>query len=56
MRVLAWSWLKLWRQRLTVIATPHTAGPDLFTNGVEGFLVPICSAEAIAGKAPALGR
>lgn len=37
-------------QRLTVIATPHTAGPDLFTNGMEGFLVPIRSAEAIAEK------
>lgn len=37
-------------QRLTVIATPHTAGPDLFTDGVEGFLVPIRSAEAIAEK------
>jgi glycosyltransferase involved in cell wall biosynthesis len=37
-------------QRLTVIATPHTAGPDLFTDGVEGFLVPIRSAEVIAEK------
>ena len=37
-------------QGLTVIATPNTAGPDLFTDGVEGFLVPIRSSEAIAKK------
>ena len=37
-------------QGLTVITTPHTAGPDLFDDGVEGFLIPIRSSEAIAGK------
>jgi glycosyltransferase involved in cell wall biosynthesis len=37
-------------QGLTVITTAHTAGPDLFTDGVEGFVVPIRSAEAIAEK------
>jgi glycosyltransferase involved in cell wall biosynthesis len=34
-------------QGLTVITTPHTAGPDLITDGVDGFLVPIRSSEAI---------
>jgi glycosyltransferase involved in cell wall biosynthesis len=33
---------------LPVITTPNTAGPDLITDGEEGFLVPIRSAEAIA--------
>jgi len=37
-------------QGLVVIATPHTAGPELFHDGVEGFLVPIRSTEAIAEK------
>lgn len=35
---------------LPVIATPHTSGPDHLTDGVEGFIVPIRSAEAIAGR------
>lgn len=35
---------------LPVITTPNTAGPDLITDGEEGFLVPIRSAEAIAEK------
>lgn len=33
-----------------LISTLHTGGEDLFTNGVEGFLVPIRSPEAIAEK------
>ncbi|TKK68211.1 glycosyltransferase family 4 protein [Ilyomonas limi] len=33
-----------------VIATNHTGGEDLFTDGVEGFIVPIRSVEAIAEK------
>ena len=37
-------------QGLTVITTPHTAGADLFTDGVEGFIVPIRSGQAIAEK------
>jgi glycosyltransferase involved in cell wall biosynthesis len=37
-------------QGLVVITTPHTAGPDLITDGVDGFLVPIRSAEAIEEK------
>jgi glycosyltransferase involved in cell wall biosynthesis len=35
---------------LVVITTPHTAGPDLIADGVDGFLVPIRSAEAIEEK------
>jgi starch synthase len=34
-------------QGVVVITTPHTAGPDLITDGVDGFLVPIRSSEAI---------
>jgi glycosyltransferase involved in cell wall biosynthesis len=37
-------------QGLVVIATPHAAGPDLITDGVDGFIVPIRSAEAIEEK------
>ncbi|MGZ9158271.1 MAG: glycosyltransferase family 4 protein, partial [Nitrospira sp.] len=33
---------------LPVIATPHTAGPDCIDEGVDGFIVPIRDAEAIA--------
>lgn len=33
-----------------VIASKNTGGPDLFTDGVEGFVVPIRSAEAIASR------
>lgn len=43
-------------QGLTVITTTHTAGPDLLTDGVDGFLVPIRSAEAIAEKLFLLDR
>jgi alpha-maltose-1-phosphate synthase len=31
-----------------VISTDHTGGPDLYSHGVEGFIVPIRSPEAIA--------
>ncbi len=34
-------------QGLVVITTPHTGGPDLITDGVDGFVVPIRSAAAI---------
>ena len=37
-------------QGLVVITTPHTAGPDLITDGVDGFVVPIRSAAAIEEK------
>ena len=34
-------------QGLVVITTPHTAGPDLITDGIDGFVVPIRSSAAI---------
>jgi starch synthase len=37
-------------QGLPVIATPNTAAPDLISDGVEGWIVPIRSADAIADK------
>jgi len=33
-----------------VITTPHTAGPDIIKDGVEGFIVPIRDAEALAER------
>jgi len=35
---------------LPVVATTHTGAEDLFTNGVEGFIVPIRCSEAIREK------
>ena len=43
-------------QGLTVIATPHAAGPSLIDDGVDGFIVPIRSAPAIAEKLELLLR
>ncbi len=43
-------------QGLVVITTPHTAGPDLINDGVDGFIVPIRSAAAIEGKLALLAR
>jgi glycosyltransferase involved in cell wall biosynthesis len=43
-------------QGLVVIATAHTAGPDLIDNGIDGFIVPIRSAEAIAEKLEMLAQ
>jgi alpha-maltose-1-phosphate synthase len=37
-------------QGTPVITTAHTAGPDLIEEGVDGFIVPIRSANAIAEK------
>jgi glycosyltransferase involved in cell wall biosynthesis len=37
-------------QGLPVITTPHTCGPDIITDGMDGFIVPIRSPEAIALK------
>ena len=37
-------------QGLPVITTPNTAGPDLLTDGIDGFIIPIRSSEAIAEK------
>ncbi len=35
---------------LPILATPHTCAPDITTEGVHGFIVPIRNAEAIAEK------
>jgi glycosyltransferase involved in cell wall biosynthesis len=34
-------------QGVPIISTPHTCAPDLITDGKEGFIVPICDANAI---------
>lgn len=41
---------------LPVITTAHTAGPDLITEGGEGYIVPIRSAAAIVDRLEALRR
>jgi glycosyltransferase involved in cell wall biosynthesis len=35
---------------LPIVATPHTCAPDLIQNGVEGWIVPIRSPEALADR------
>ncbi|MHC5719157.1 MAG: glycosyltransferase, partial [Nostoc sp.] len=35
---------------IPVITTPHTAGPDIITDGTEGFIVPIRDSEALKEK------
>lgn len=42
--------LEAMSQGLPVITTAHSAGPDIITDGKEGFIVPIRSPEAIAEK------
>jgi starch synthase len=42
--------LEAMAQGLPVITTAHTAGPDVISEGVDGFIVPIRSAEAIAAR------
>jgi glycosyltransferase involved in cell wall biosynthesis len=42
--------LEAMAQRLPVITTAHTAGPDVISEGVDGFIVPIRSAETIAAR------
>ncbi|HEY3662126.1 MAG TPA: glycosyltransferase family 4 protein [Chthoniobacterales bacterium] len=43
-------------QGLVVITTPHTAAPDLITNGADGFIIPIRAAAAIEEKLALLAR
>ena len=43
-------------QGTPVITTNHTAGPDVIQDGVDGFLVPIRSADAIAEKLELLAK
>lgn len=35
---------------LPVITTPHTGGPDVLTDGEDGFIVPVRDVEAMAAK------
>jgi glycosyltransferase involved in cell wall biosynthesis len=42
--------LEAMAQGLPVITTDHTAGPDVIQTELDGFIVPIRSAEAIAAK------
>lgn len=42
--------LEAMSQGLPVITTAHTAGPDILTEGSDGFVVPIRSAEGITEK------
>lgn len=42
--------LEAMSQGLPVITTEHTAGPDILTDGVDGFLVPVRSKEGIGAK------
>jgi glycosyltransferase involved in cell wall biosynthesis len=41
---------------LPVIVTPNVGARDLIIDGQEGFVVPVCSAEAIADRLNALSR
>ena len=42
--------LEAMSQGVPVITTPHTGGPDIISDGVDGFIVPIRSSEAIVEK------
>ena len=48
--------LEAMSQGLPIIATAHTAAPDLIKEGESGFIVPIRSAQAIAEKLDLLAR
>ena len=37
-------------QGMVVITTPHTAGPDVINDGLDGFIVPIRDASAITER------
>lgn len=43
-------------QGLPVITTPHTCGPDVLTEGEDGFIVPIRNPQAISEKLELLHR
>jgi len=48
--------LEAMAQGTPVIATPHTAAPDLLDDGRDGFIVPIRSADGIAARLTQLGE
>ena len=35
---------------IPIITTPNTAGPDIITDGVEGFIIPVRDVEALKEK------
>jgi glycosyltransferase involved in cell wall biosynthesis len=41
---------------MPVITTPNTAGPDLIEEGIDGYIVPIRDADAIAERLTALAE
>ncbi|MEA3213390.1 MAG: hypothetical protein QOE70_6447 [Chthoniobacter sp.] len=43
-------------QGLPVITTPHTGGPDILTEGDDGFIIPLRSTAAIEEKLAVLAR
>jgi glycosyltransferase involved in cell wall biosynthesis len=43
-------------QGIPVVTTPHTCGPDVLTEGEDGFIVPIRDPQAIAEKLEVLHR
>lgn len=47
--------LEAMAQGTVVLATPNSCGPDLIEDGVDGFVVPIRSSDAIAEKLSLLG-
>jgi glycosyltransferase involved in cell wall biosynthesis len=42
--------LEAMAQGIPVITTPHTAGPDVITDGADGFIVPIRAPAEIAAR------
>ena len=48
--------LEAMAQGTVVMATPHTAAPDLLTDGEDGFIVPIRSADTIAERLTRLAQ
>ena len=48
--------LEAMAQGVPVITTPHTAGPDIIADGIDGFIVPIRDAAAIAARLEELHR
>ena len=48
--------LEAMAQGVPVITTPHTAGPDLIADGIDGYIVPIRDAAAIAARLDELNR
>jgi glycosyltransferase involved in cell wall biosynthesis len=48
--------LEAMSQGLPVITTPHTAGPDIISDGEDGFIISIRSSDAIVEKIELLDK